>query len=842
MSRMTSSVRRCLAWPKLPYQPPLFHWALAFTLGTVLSLTSADALVFALCAACVALFAISSVRRMEAVSRHQRIHLALLLLSPVLLGVGYWRADDAALPTDGLATADLGGQTVRLEGVVIQDPQLRESGMSFLLEADTVEIGAEQRTVDDRVQLHVSDAIDVEYGDRISARAVLTPTSNSELEYLQWLANQRISASGLARPGSVELLSRGELGWRQSVAADARQALNRSIRDSLPPPLSGIAQGMITGRRDAIDPELRSDLNDTSLSHLIVISGSNLTLLTTIVMAASAWLVGRRSAALLAIMAALAYGSLIGPDPPVQRAMWMAIVFAAAHMLGRGSSAFYAIAATAALMVALDPHVILDLSFQLTLAGTLGIIVLMPSVSQDFLSGQRGITGAIRDAALVTLVATLATMPLIALHFERAALIGLATNLVVTPIFSWMLLGSAATAVLGMISETLASTLAWPLAWLPLRWLVLVAERGAALPGGGTVIQGFGHVHLLLIYSAIVVASFRTHPERVGRWFRTTNRSARTASWNPLARVGLEVIPHLRSSLRPVCVAGIASAVAAGLWISACSSGHDRLTAHFVDVGQGDSALIVTPEGSTILIDTGERSQDILSALRTYMPADSDRIDLVVITHPQSDHGEALWAIVDRYDIGQVLLNPYVDQTPFGRRLLDLLERRQIATRFSEPGQRIEFAGGTNLVLDVLWPPTSGLPAEYRADPNSTSIVLRAQFGEAAFLFTGDINVQQELALVRNPCPLSRSPCDLRADVLKVAHQGSRFSTSMLFLESVRPTLAILSAGADNPHGHPHEDVLASLESVGAKPLLTSAQGDISVATDGHSISIVTQR
>lgn len=842
MSPVIRSAARRFQGVRIPYQPPLLHWALAFSVGAALALTGATFWVVGIALAGVVTFAIASSAGIRAVPKRRRLHLTLILLSPVVLGVGYWRAAETRLPADSLAGADLAGQTVRLTGVVAEEPQLRSTGIRLLLDAETIEIGSDHRRVDDRVRLHLPDPQSIEYGDRVALDAVLTPTSNSEDEYLQWLANQRIAASGLVRAGSLQHLGDADIGWRRSLAADARQALDNSLRDSLPPPLSGIAQGIVTGRSDAIDPELRSDLNDTSLSHLIVISGSNLTLLITMVMAASAWLIGRRGAALVAILAALSYGTLIGPDPPVQRAMWMAVVFASSHLLGRGSSALYAVGATAALMVALEPPVLLDLSFQLTLAGTLGIVILMPALSPDFLSGQRGFSGVIRDTALVTLVATLTTLPLIALHFERASLVGLAANLAVTPLFSWIMLGSAFTAVLGLLSEGLAAIIAWPLAWLPLRWLVFVAEQVAQLPGAGATVQEFGHVHLLLIYAAILLASLRTHRERVARWTRTpeVGRTARASSW--LNRIGLEPIPELKSCLRRALVCGIASAVAAALWLSAGTAPPDRLYVHFLDVGQGDSALLVMPEGGSVLIDTGEQSHDILAALRSHMPTNSRRIDLVVITHPQSDHGEALWAVLEHYDVGQVLLSAYVERTAFGRRLVDLLEQHAIPRIEAEPGRQIELAGASSLTLDVLWPPARGLPEEYRNNPNSTSIVIRARYGDAAFLFTGDINVEQELDLVRHPCTNGSQPCELRADVLKVAHQGSRFSSSMLFLETVRPTLAILSAGADNPHGHPHEEVLASLAAVGAMSLLTAEHGDISLTTDGSSISVTTER
>ena len=827
---------------RLPFQPPLLLWTFAFIAGAALSLTDARTWIVALAAATVTLLSLASAARINEISTHKRVNLLLLLLTPTLFGLGFWRADTTELQSDSIALVELAGQTVQLEGVVIEEPQFRNSGVRLLLQAEALSLGPEHRELGDRIQVNVPDAHNLTIGDRITFDAVLSSTASAETDYIQWLANRRIAATAEAQPGSLRRLEPANLPWWQDLAAEARSALNHSLRSALPPPLSGIAQGMITGRRDAIDPELRSDLNDTSLSHLIVISGSNLTLLTALVMAGSAWLIGRRGAALLAILAALAYGTLIGPDPPVQRAMWMAIIFATAHMLGRGASAFYAVSATAGLMIALEPHILLDLSFQLTLAGTMGIVILMPALSQEFLSGERGMIGTVRDAALVTFVATLATMPLIVLHFERAALIGLPANLFVTPVFAWMFLGSAATAIVGLCSDSLAAVLSWPLAWLPLRWLTLVAQQSSQLPGAGVVIHGFGHAHLAIVYAAVLVIAFRPHRERVEGWNRTPHARPRRLLPIPLHRLGIEILPGLRDHLTPMFVTGTLSALAAALWLSACTTGDEHLQVHFIDVGQGDSALIVTPERQSILIDTGEQPQAILGSLRRHLPAGVGQIDLVVITHPQSDHGEALWAILDRYDVGQILVSPYTDVTHFGRRLLDLIAEREIPTITSRPGTQLVFDGQTDLLLDILWPPSTGLPEDYQSDPNSTSIVIRARFADASFLFTGDINASQELDLVRNPCAGSESACHLGADVLKVAHQGSRFSSSTLFLESVRPTFAILSAGANNPHGHPHDEVLDSLHRLGATSLVTSEHGDISIATNGQSISLTTER
>ncbi len=826
------------------YLPPLLLWALCFAVGAALSLAGGSLWLTLIAVLAAALASASSLAGARDATRNRAVNVVLALAAPMLLAVGFWRAESTNFDPDSLALADLGGQTVEIEGIVVDDPQLDASGMRLTVALEAIGLGGERRAISDTALLSASESDDVRAGDRISARAVLTGTAEMRDDFLAWLASRGVAASGRAEPGSVRVLEQGQLSWWRQAAVEARSALNRSLRNALPPPYSGIAQGMITGRRDAIDSDLRATLNDTSLSHLVVISGSNLTLLTAIVMASCSWLLGRRSAAALAIFAVLAYGALVGSDPPAQRAMWMAIVFAGAHLLGRGASALTATAATAGLMIGLKPQILLDLSFQLTIAGTLAIVILMPSLSREFLSGRRGVWGTIRDVALVSIVASLATMPLIVLHFERAPLIGVAANLLAAPLFGWMLIGSAATALVGLVSESAAMTIGWALAWLPLRWLVIVAEAFVKLPGAGDVVRGFTHVHLLIIYAAILLATIRPHRERVRRWFRASARRAPTRG-RPLRAVGGPA-PNARSHLSAALATGAAAAAAAAIWLSVWSPGTERLQVHFIDVGQGDAALIVTPERRSVLIDTGERPDDVLAALRAHLPQRARAIDVLVITHPQSDHLEALWAINRFYDIRQVYAGAYMSETSIGRRAVALLTEASIPIDVVQAGDRIVVPGATPLHLDALWPPDGDLPREYLSDPNATSLVLRARYGDTAFLFSGDINAAQELDLARRPCAggeyEGEQVCELRADVLKVAHQGSRFSSTSLFLEAVRPTIAILSASAENPHGHPHASVLSGLRRIGADALLTAERGDISIASDGRSISVTTQR
>ena len=224
---------------RLPYQPPLLHWALAFTVGAALSLTGANIWAVALAVAVVCAFAFSSGARIDAVTTRQRLHLTLILLSPVLLGAGYWRANETRLPADSLAAAELAGQTVRLTGVVAEEPQFRSTGIRLLLDAQTIAVGSDQSQCP-MIACGFTSPIhrSIEFGDRIAIDAVLTPTSDfrgripamaGKSTYCgQRIGSRRKPSSSLARLTSV-----GGIHWpptlaRRSMSASATRFRLRS--------------------------------------------------------------------------------------------------------------------------------------------------------------------------------------------------------------------------------------------------------------------------------------------------------------------------------------------------------------------------------------------------------------------------------------------------------------------------------------------------------------------------------------------------------------------------------------------------------------------------------------
>lgn len=243
-----------------------------------------------------------------------------------------------------------------------------------------------------------------------------------------------------------------------------------------------------------------------------------------------------------------------------------------------------------------------------------------------------------------------------------------------------------------------------------------------------------------------------------------------------------------------------------------------RLHVSFLDVGQGDSALIVTPSGKQIVIDGGPDFRT-LEQIGERMPFFDRTIELLVLSHPNLDHLAALPEVLRRYRVRRFLLTGVRFDLPRYAMMLDVLKRQGIPIVLADPRQDIDF--GDRVLLDIIWPPASAL-TENQRDINDTSIVLRVLYGEESILFTGDIEESAERAILV-------SGADIRAKILKVAHHGSRTGTSTGFLLAVRPKIAVISVGAKNTYGHPRKEILERLETFGAKILRTDIKGTIAM-------------
>lgn len=254
--------------------------------------------------------------------------------------------------------------------------------------------------------------------------------------------------------------------------------------------------------------------------------------------------------------------------------------------------------------------------------------------------------------------------------------------------------------------------------------------------------------------------------------------------------------------------------------LSGCEKEKSLLQVHFIDVGQGDSTLIVTPQGNTILIDAGNNSKGdrVESYIRELGIED---LDIVVATHPDADHIGGMDHIIYNFDIRRFYMTKKNHSSKSFNDVLTALSRRDVKIGSSKYGSRIKIEEGVH--MDFLG------PDHIYDDNNKCSIVARIRYGDSSFLFMGDAETENEDVLLD-------SKYDMSSDVLKLGHHGSSSSSSEKFLRAVSPGCAIISCGYENPYGHPHKETLDLMDRLSIAVFRTDMQGDIVVYSDGSQV------
>ena len=712
--------------------------------------------------------------------------------------------------------------TVTIKGVLSRDADAGEKTNHLYLEADQIELAEGWQEVEGTVLLFVPRHISYSYGDELLVTGKPeTPPQFADFDYKGYLTTQGIYTTMLYP--EIELLDTGKgfvpMAWLYSL----RGHLSQGLGQALPEPQASLAQGLLLGTRGNIPDEVRSDFALSGTAHLLAISGLHMGIMAGIVLSIGLWLFGRRHYLYiwLALGAIWFYALITGLNPPVFRAAIMVSIFLAAELLGRQRSAITALTFAAAVMVAAEPQVLRSASFQMSFMAMAGLIFVFPPLRDrgrkivTKILGENGrMTPAayfLSDSLSVTLAAITGVWPLIAYYFGIVSLVGPLVTLLALPALPFIIIAGSLTAALAIFALPLAQVVAW-LAWLPLSYLLALTGFSASLPLSHVEFTDFSGF-MIWGYYLVLGLILWINSQRQKKSLLAGKSQAPSKTVSPAAR-----LPGRWAIAALLALVLVAATVAVNL-------PDDRLHVSFLDVGQGDAILIQTPDHRDILIDGGPSPQAIGLALSQKMPFWDKTIDLVVLTHPQADHLSGLVEVLKRYEVKQVLYPDIDIDSILYEEWLRLIAEKGIKATVAQAGQEIHLAEG--LMIEVL-SPTSPLLSGTESDINNNSLVLSLTMGRFSFLLTGDAQFEAELELIsRRAVP--------RSMVLKIAHHGSRTTTSDEFLAVAGPQLVVISVGEENRYGHPTEEVLARLEEVvGAENIYrTDTNGTIEFITDG---------
>jgi competence protein ComEC len=692
---------------------------------------------------------------------------------------------------------------VALEGVIVGEPDERESYTNL-------RVRAEKLTLPDGVELKVHGEALVKvdrypqrhYGDRVRVTGMLeTPPILEDFSYKDYLARQGVH-SMVGRAGIVLLAERQAnpvLYYLFCVKRHARSV----IADILPEPQAALLTGILLGVETGLPRDLMDDFSATGTTHIIAISGFNITIVSGIFLGLAQRLCGKRRAFWVAAAGVVVYTFLVGASAAVVRAAAMGILYLLATRVGRATYAPVSLAAAAFVMTLLNPYTFWDMGFQLSFAATIGLVLYTEPLEwctqcllAKIVSAERAeqLVGLVSEALLVTLAAQITTTPLILGTFGRLSLVTLATNFLILPVQSYLMISGGAALLLGLLFRPLGQVVGW-ISWVFLTYTIEMVRLTARVPFASVEVEMAGW--MVFVYYALL-GGFTW-------WFKQA-RERRAHLW-----------ACFTANVQVKAVVGVAGV----LLVLACafrqSLPDGRLHVIFLDVGQGDAIFIQTPSGKQVLVDGGPSETRVLSQLGRHMGFWDRTLDVVVLTHPDSDHVNGLVGVLERYRVGAVIHRRIEMDSETYAYWLDLVEQEEAAVYEGKTGLSLVLDAGLEMV--VLHP-----GAALWDGVNDNSVVTRLTYGQVSFLLTGDIEAEVEEALVAGEAPL-------QSTVLKAAHHGSCSSTTQAFLDAVDPEAVVISVGAENDFGHPCDAVL---ERLGDLPVYrTDERGTIEIVSDG---------
>ena len=603
------------------------------------------------------------------------------------------------------------------------------------------------------------------------------------------------------------------------LAEQVRKQYEAYMAQAMPKQDAAAIFAMLFGGYQGIRPELLEAFTITGIVHILSVSGSHITL-----MAGTANIVGRflhmspRATAALATGVILFYSLLAGAIPPVIRSALMGILTLLALTAGRERDAQHILGLVALGLLLYSPLWLFDISFQLSFGATAGLLYLAPPLRERL---RKKLPIFVADSLAVTIGAQLSVLPIIAWYFNVLSLSSLLANLVIAPIVEWII-------VAGLLAGLLASLLplsgkvVFLLASVVLGLVYELSRWVAALPGSQIYMPTFSWWGGILYYIGlgwlIIGDEYRKRlMSCVGnKYLLAMGQKLRDSKgWQAVFLLGMLVV-----------------------FFCCWQMGYNNkeMQVHFIDVGQGDSALVITPHGRAFMVDTGgvrEGSYDIGSRVDVpyLLHYGVEKLDYIFLTHAHDDHAGGVKGILTKIPVGAIGIGhegagDYLKT--FGTGELGKIKKLLVPL---QEGSSIELDG---VRIDMLYSPESRKVQEsqLQATGNEFSNLIRVSYGEASFLFTGDLIVEQEQQVLANGT-------NVASTVLKVGHHGSRTSSSQEFLTAVNPGWAVISCGYNNSFGHPHKEILNRLTScTKAEILRTDQQGAIVFRTDGKRIKV----
>jgi competence protein ComEC len=652
----------------------------------------------------------------------------------------------------------------------------------------------------------------IAYGTILRFDAILeSPTAErnpGEFSYRDYLALNHIYAVVRVRGyQSVECVEQRVPSWIFARAVfPAKHFIRRVIDRTLKGDQANFLTGLLLGDRTNISPEIKNAFVNTGVVHVLAVSGSHVVLVVAILYALCGLLrVPRKLTIVVTILGILFYMLLTGSAPSIVRACLMAIVVLLAKLFQERTNVYNALGVSAVIILVYDPQQLFDVGCQLSFGAVFSMAYFFPKLKllikkiPERWEEIKGIDAVLQLFA-VSLAAQIGTIPFTAHYFGRVSIVSLLANLVVVPLAGLNITIGFASVFVSILSGWAGSAINEVNAliiWFVLKFVMLAN----AVPHASILTPVFG-LRETMFYGAAIAFLF-----------------------------SLGSIERARKTL--IVAAGIAVCCFCEDAIFSSPESGRLLRVTFIDVGQGDAALIECPAGERILVDAGEKTVSHDVGEKIVVPFLRRRgighLDAVVVSHPDADHLGGVPYVLRNIEVGRVIDAGQAAASELYRDYAGIIRtKRHFIVRRGERPLDIK-----NARLYILHPSENFVDSDSSdgfEGANNSSVVIKLLYGKSSFLFVGDAEVPVEKDLVQQYSDF------LQCDILKVGHHGSRTSSSEEFLTAVKPHIAVVSVGRFNKFRHPSKLVIQRLKDHATEVHRTDEEGAIQFESDGISL------
>lgn len=626
------------------------------------------------------------------------------------------------------------------------------------------------------------DIPSIKYGDSLYIEGEFKKPEEARnykgYNYKQYLKTKKII--GTVELEKAKILKSSNGSFIHNIQKYIKDTINGTLTDEE----GNLLLAILLGDKDKLSEDIQESFKTSNLSHMLAVSGAHVSYIIlglTYVLQNS--IIGKKNGKIVCIFFLLVFMAITNFTPSVTRACIMAVLTLFSGIVYRKSDVYTNISVAALITLIFNPYNLLDLGFQLSYGGTIGIIIFIKRIQEK--KSNSKVINYIKQMALVSIYANIIIIPIMMYHFNTVSFTFIISNIMASPILGIIVINGFLFIITSITVKPLTRLIAIFIKPI-LSILIKISQICSKLPFSNILVVT-PYMFNVISYYAIILYCIKSKK----------NNKCKIIICLLIVLILINFIIYIFPQ---------------------------KLRIFFIDVGQGDSTLIITPDKKTVLIDGGG-SDSFDVGEKVLLPYLLDRrilkIDYVLISHFDTDHCGGILTIMEKVKVKNIIISEQAEHSENYERFKKLMIHKKIRLIEVKKGDKIKI--GRYSEFKILFP-TSRLLSENPL--NNNSIVAQFNYNNFKMLFTGDIEKLAEQQILKT------EKAEIRADILKVAHHGSKTSSIPEFIKAVRPKIALIGVGKNNTFGHPNQQTIKNLENIKCRIYRTDLQGEIIIKID----------